>query len=86
MCGTLWSFQAVGSKCVFKVKTAANGSIQCYKARLVAQGFSQKYGLDYVETFCPVVKARIHQNRDSTCSEERTETSPDGRYHCFPEW
>ena len=76
--------KAVGSKCVFKVKTAANGSIQCYKARLVAQGFSQKYGLDYVETFCPVV--RPESIRTVTALEERTETSPDGRYHCFPEW
>ena len=34
--------KAIGSKCVYKVKTGADGQIERYKARLVAQGFSQK--------------------------------------------
>ena len=46
----------VGSKWVFKVKIGVVGSVECYKACLVAQGFSQKFGTDYDETFCPVVR------------------------------
>lgn len=45
----------VWSKRVFKLKTAADGKMEQHSARLVAQGFSQKLGLDYDETFCLVV-------------------------------
>ena len=46
----------VGSKWVFKMKRNYDNTISRFKARLVAQGYSQERGLDYEEVFAPVAK------------------------------
>ena len=47
----------VGYKWVFVRKRNEKGEVMRYKARLVAQGFSQRLGIDYMETYSPVVDA-----------------------------
>lgn len=44
----------VTNKWVLKIKRKPDGSIDRYRARLVARGFSQIYGIDYLETYAPV--------------------------------
>jgi hypothetical protein len=42
---------------VYRIKRKADGTIDRYKARLIAKGFKQRYNIDYEDTVSPVVEA-----------------------------
>lgn len=59
----------ISAKWVFKRKLAPDGSIERYKARLVARGFSQIHGIDYNEVFSPVVRMDSIRLLFSLCAQ-----------------
>ena len=48
--------KVVTSKWVFTIKYLENGKVERHKTRLVARGFTQTYGEDYIDTFAHVAK------------------------------
>ena len=59
--------KAIGCRWIYKVKykngaaevSSSEWKLDCYKARLTAKGYSQKPGIDFAETFAPVVRPDV---------------------------
>jgi hypothetical protein len=54
----------VGSKWVFHIKQKANRAIEKYKVCLVVRGFTQKFRIDYFDTFSPVARCHDSDGKD----------------------
>ena len=61
----------VGSKWVFKAKRNADGNLERYRARAIAQGFSPAPGFNFEDTFAPVIRDESHRLLHAPCARNK---------------
>ena len=76
----------VYSNWIYKIKHATDRKIEKYKARFVARGFSQKEGIDYEETFAPVIRYTSIRTIMALAFHGEVEYTPDGCKDNHPKW
>jgi Reverse transcriptase (RNA-dependent DNA polymerase) len=72
----------VRSKWVFKIKLLPNGQVDKYNARLFARGFTQRHGIDYRETFAPVVRLESLRVLFALAAKRKLRSPSDRCYQC----
>jgi len=65
--------EALTGRWLYKIKYATDGTIKKFKARWVARGFEQQYGIDYNESFAPVVKPMTYRTLFAIAAAEDLE-------------
>ena len=74
----------VGSRWIYKVKQAADGSVEKHKARFFSRGFSQIEGIDYEKSLCTCRKVFFHTMYPSSLNVDGLAHSLDGCEYCIP--
>ena len=78
--------EIIDSKWVFKIKHGPNGKIDKYKARLIAKGYMQVEGLDYMDTFAPVTKFTTIRLLLALAAQHDLEVHQIDVKSSFPQW
>jgi hypothetical protein len=73
------------AKAVLRAKVDADGSVKELKARLVARGFQQRYGIDFNETFCIGCQRQHLTDNRVLCSNIRLAYTSMRRHSSFPQ-
>jgi hypothetical protein len=76
----------VSSKWIYKIKHAADGSVEKFKEIFVARGFTQKEGIDYEENFSPVARYTSIRSYYFFSFHTWLETTSDGCKNNILEW
>ncbi|GJR75827.1 pol polyprotein [Tanacetum coccineum] len=86
--GQQWREAIKSYKWIFKKKMKADGTVDKYKARVVIQGFRQREGLDYFDTYSPLSVTRITSIRidNCYCRIKKFGNSPNGCENGFSKW
>jgi hypothetical protein len=77
--------RAIGSRWFYNIKIKSDGSIERYKALLVAKGYSQEYGIDYEETFVTVAEMKTARSLIAVAASFQWKISQNGCQECFLE-